>query len=140
MAKHVLKDGVLFVNGVDLSDHVQAMSVEVTRPEIDVTAMGNDYMDILPGIADATVTVTFFQDYAAAKVYATLQPLALSDTPFPIRMRASSAAISATNPEVQMNVLMYGFSPIGGDVGSANTLEVSFRNADQAGIVYDIVP
>lgn len=140
MAKHVLKDAQVVVNAVDLSDHVSAVTVETTRPEVDVTAMGADYMETMPGIPDATITVSFFNDYAAGEVYATLQPLSLTDTPFTVAVRPTTAAISATNPEMQMSALMYSFNPLGGDVGSANTTDVTFRNASQTGITYDVTP
>lgn len=73
MAKHVLRDAQVTVNAVDLSDHVSSVTIETSRPEVDVTSMGADYMETIPGIPDATITVTFFNDYAAGEVYATLQ-------------------------------------------------------------------
>lgn len=140
MAKHVLRDAQVTVNAVDLSDHVSSVTIETSRPEVDVTSMGADYMETIPGIPDATITVTFFNDYAAGEVYATLQPLSTTDTPFTVAIRPTTAAISATNPEMQMSSLMYTFSPLSGDIGSANTTEVTFRNASQTGLVYDITP
>ena len=140
MAKHVLKNAVVTVNAVDLSDHVQSVTVETSRPEVDVTSMGASYVETLPGIADATITVTFFNDFAAGEVYATINPLATTDTPFTIAVKPTSSAISATNPEIQMSALIYSWSPIAGDVGSANQTEVTFRNASQTGLVYDVTP
>ena len=75
MAKHVLTNAEVLVNAVDLSDHVSSVTIETTRPEIDVTAMGASYQEFIPGLADATFTINFFQDFAAAKTHATLQPL-----------------------------------------------------------------
>lgn len=140
MAKHVLKDAVVVVNSVDLSDHVSAVTIEASRPEVDVTAMGADYQEFIPGIPDATITVSFFQDFAAGEVHATLQPLSVSDTPFPVAIKPTTAAISATNPEIQMSALLYNYSPLAGDVGSANTMDVTFRNASQTGLTYDTTP
>jgi hypothetical protein len=140
MAKYVLKDAYVSVNSVDLSDHVSSVTIETTRDEVDVTAMGNDYKEILFGISDATATVAFFQDHAAGEVDATLFPLSTSDTPFPLAIRPNSGAISATNPEFQMSVLMANYSPIAGDVGSASTTDVTFRNAAQTGLVRDVTP
>lgn len=134
MAKHVLKDAVVIVNSVDLSDHVRSATIETTRPEVDVTGMGASNMEITPGIGDATITVEFLQDYAAGQVDATLWPLSTTDTPFNVDIKASSAATSATNPLYRMSALMYSYSPIAGGVGDANTTEVTFRNASQSGV------
>ena len=140
MAKHVLKDAQVVINAVDLSDHVSSVTIESARPEVDVTSMGADFMETIAGIPDATITVSFFNDYAAGEVDATLWPLASSDTPFTVAIRPTTAAISATNPEYQMSSLLFNYSPIAGDIGSANTTEVTFRNAAQTGLVRDVTP
>jgi hypothetical protein len=140
MAKYVLRDAMVVINAVDLSDHVSAATIETSRPEVDVTSMGADYMETVGGIPDVTITVTFFQDHAAGEVDATLWPLSSTDTPFTVAIRPTSAAISATNPEYQMSALMYSYSPISGDVGSASSTDVTFRNAAQTGLVRDVTP
>ena len=141
MAKHVLKDAVVTVNSVDLTDHVSSVTVETTTPEVEVTSMGDDFQSVIRGIPSAQITVSFFQDYAAAEVDATLWPLSTTDTPFPVAVKVTSAAISATNPEYQMaSALLMNYSPISGDIGSANTTEVTFINAGQLGIVRDVAP
>ena len=129
MAKHVLKDARVEINGVNLSDHVSSVTVETPRDEVEVTAFGNTAKQYAPGLKDATITVEFFQDYAAASVDATLAPLSDSDTPFQVRVRPTSAAVSATNPEWRMDSLLYDYNPIAGSVGEANTTSVTFRNA-----------
>lgn len=134
MAKHTLKDCVVVVNDVDLSDHVRSATIETTRPEVDVTGMGATNTEIVPGIGDATITIEFLQDYAVGEVDATLWPLSQTDTPFNVDVKASSAATAATNPLYRMSALMYSYSPIAGGVGDANTTEVTFRNASQAGV------
>ena len=140
MAKHVLKDAVVSVNAVTLTTYVQSVTVETSRPEVDVTGMGASAMEIIPGILDATITINFFQDYAAGAVDATIWPLATSSTPVTVAVKVASGAISATNPEYQMSSLVYSYSPVAGDVGSANATEVTFRNAASTGLVRDITP
>lgn len=140
MAKHVLRDAQVVINAVDLSDHVSSVTVESTRPEVDVTAMGADFQEVILGIPAASIAVSFFNDYAAGEVDATLWPLSQSDTPFTVAVRATAAAISATNPEYQMTALQPNYQPIAGDIGSANTTEVNFVNASQTGLVRDVTP
>jgi hypothetical protein len=141
MARHVLRDAMVTVNAVDLSDHVSSVTVETTRPEVDITSMGADFMETIGGIPDATITVSYFNDYAAGEVDATHWPLVGADTPFAVNVRVTSAAISSTNPEYQMpSALLYNYNPIAGDIGSANTTEVTYRNAGTLGIVRDVTP
>ena len=92
MAKHVLTNAEVLVNAVDLCDHVSSVTIETTRPEVDVTAMGATYQEFIPGLADATVTINFFQDFAAAKTHATLAAAR------PRRRRRSTCSSSRTRP------------------------------------------
>jgi hypothetical protein len=56
MAKFVLTNASVSVNGVDLSDHVQSVTVETTRDDVEVTAMGATYKSYLGGLGDANIT------------------------------------------------------------------------------------
>lgn len=136
MAKFVLRNALVTVNGVDLSDHVSGVTITTSRPEVDVTSMGDAFQAFIGGIPDATVEVAYFQDFAAAKVDATHWPLANSDTPFPVVVRPVNATGSATNPTFVMQALLLGdYQPVAGDVGSAATTTVGYRNAASSGIV-----
>lgn len=136
MAKQVLRDVRVEVNAVNLSDHVRSVTIESSRDEVDMTAMGASYRDIAAGLADATVTVTFYQDFAAASVHQTLQALFNApDTPFSLKLRPTTAAISPTNPEFQLTARLLTYNPIAGAVGEASTFDAQFRNAGTGGIV-----
>ena len=135
MAKHVLRAAHVSINSVDLSDHVRSVTISTNRPEVDVTSMGASFQEFVAGIPDATITVEFYQDYATGEVWVTHDTLYNSDTPFPIVIRPDSGAASATNPSFEMSALMMGdYSPLAGDVGSANMTSITYRNASQTGL------
>jgi hypothetical protein len=135
MAKFVLTDAFLSVNSVTLSDHVQKLTVETTRDDVDVTAMGASYKQYLGGLGDANVKVDFYNDFAAASVHATLYPLATTNTPFPVLCRPTSAVVSTTNPAFWLSCLMFGYTPLDGKVGDASTFSVEFRNNSALGLI-----
>ncbi len=135
MAKFILTDASVTVNGVNLSDHVQKVTVETTKDDVDVTAMGATYKAYLGGLGDANMQVTFFSDFAASSVHATLFPLSTTTTPFPVIVKPSSAATSTTNPSFWISALMFGYTPIDGSIGDASTMDVEFRNASQSGML-----
>src|SRR6266487_4345152 len=103
MAITVLTDAYVSVNGVVLSDHASKVTCEDMRDAVDVTAMGATNKAIAKGLGDAKITVDFFQDFAAGKVHATLQPLIGSTTPFAVEVRPTSGARSATNPAMLLS-------------------------------------
>lgn len=134
------RDAFVSVNGVDLSDHFSEITIETSRAENEITAFGAVNVVTVAGLGDATITGTVYQDFAAGEIDATLWPLSSSDTPFTVAVRATTGAISATNPEYQMSSLLFEYSPISGSVGSPLQSPVTFRNASQAGLVRDITP
>ena len=135
MAKFVLKDASITVNGVNLSDHVSSVTIESSFDEVDFTAFGSKYKEIGQGIGDATITLAVFQDFAAASVDATLWPLSQSGATFPVVVKPTSLAVSATNPSYTMTAVLLSFNPLAGAVGEASTTDVTLRNAANVGIV-----
>ena len=135
MAKFVLKDASVTVNSVNLSDHISSVTIESSFDEVDVTAFGSKYKEILQGMGDGTITLAVFQDFAAASVDATLWPLSQSGNTFSVVVKPTSAAVSATNPSYTMTGVLLSFNPIAGAVGEASTTDVTIRNAANTGIV-----
>lgn len=135
MAKAVLIDAVLTVNSVDLSDRARSITIEGVADEVELSAFQNDYKEFGQGLKDATVTVDFYQDFAASETDATLQPLWEAGSTFTVAVKGDDAATSDTNPEYSMTARMFSYSPIAGAVGEASTTEVAFRNAGTLGLV-----
>lgn len=132
MAKTVLTDASLTVNGVDLSDHCSAVAIEASADEVDVTGFTAAFRETMPGLQDATITATFYQDFASSEVDQTLWTLFTNGSTFSVVVKASTAATSSTNPSFTMTSRLYSYSPIAGAVGEASTTDVTFRNADQS--------
>lgn len=136
MAIFTLTDAFVSVNGVVLSDHANEVTVEDNRDEVDITAFGATSKAITKGLGDAKISVKFFQDFAAGKTHATLQPLIGSTTPVNIEVRATSAARSATNPAALMSGLLMTYNMLDGSIGDASEISAEFVNAAQAGLTY----
>jgi hypothetical protein len=126
------------VNGVDLSARGRSITVEDSRAAVDVTAFGAGYISEAKGLGTAAITIEFLQDFAAAQVHATLQPLIGSSTPINVEVRAVNAARSATNPGMVLaSALLFTYNPLDGAIGDAATFTAEFRNAPGgAGLTY----
>lgn len=135
MAKVILRDAFISVNGVTLSDHANEVSIDSEKDEHDTTGFGATSKEISLGLGDGSISMTFFQDFAAGSVDATLWPIHNGSTAVPIVVRPTSAAVSATNPQYTMTGVLPNYSPVSGSVGEPSTIEANFRNASQAGIV-----
>ena len=76
MSKFLLSDCKVVVNNVNLSDHAFNVDTPSTKEQVDVSGFSpTGAREFLPGQEDQTITIQFLQDYAAAKVHATLEPL-----------------------------------------------------------------
>ncbi len=134
MAKFVIKTPIVTVNGVDLSDHCSQATIETSFEDVDVTAFGSVYKQILQGLGDAKITLSLFQDFAAGSVDATLWPLSQSGATFPVTVKATNAAVSATNPRFDMTGVLLSYNPIDGSIGDAAATDVEISNASQTGL------
>jgi hypothetical protein len=135
MAKHVLTNAYITIDGTNVSDHVSQVTIEDSAEEVDLTGFGEPYREYGTGLKDANITATIFQDYAASSIDQLLYPLYSSGGTHSVVVRPTSSAKSATNPEYSMVSKLYSYSPLNGGVGEANTIDVSWRNAGTAGLL-----
>lgn len=125
----------LTVNGVDLSDHVREITIDMSADDLDATAMGAVSKAHAVGLRDDKIEVTFLADFAAAKVDATLFPLVGSSTPFTVACKPSSAATSSSNPSYTLSSLLFDYTPIDVSVGEISMPKVGFLPAPASSIV-----
>lgn len=117
-------DGILFVNAVDLSDWMRAGELRTTEETIEsARVMGQATKRNHKVIADWEFTARLTQDFASGAPHQTLNPI--KGTTVAFRYRATSAAISATNPEFQGNGIVIYDTPLAGAHGDEP--EVSLR-------------
>lgn len=116
---------VVTVNGVDLSDHVTAVTINQSFEELDVTKMGDTSRVYTKGLESGSVSISFLNDYATGEVAATLQSRwgLVTD----VKVKPLNQAISSQNPEYQMQVLVNNLTPVAGDVGSISTQDVTWN-------------
>jgi hypothetical protein len=135
MAVSVLTDAMVIVNGVTLSDHANSVTVTDTRDSVDITAFGAVNKAVTKGLGDASISIDFFQDFAAGKTDATLRPL-ISTGGIVVEIRPTSAARSATNPAAVMTGMLMNYNFIAGGIGEASTISAEFVNSSQTGMQY----
>ena len=141
MPQETLTDAFVSINSVDLSDHVDTVTISYSAELVEATVMGDTGRRRLAGLKDWSVAVTFNQDFDSAKVDATLFSL-VGAAQFSVAIRKSKTdAISATNPEFQGNGMIDGDYPvIAAGVGALNQASVTFVSADGVALVRDVTP
>jgi hypothetical protein len=100
---------------VDLSEYVTSITLTQTFDEVETTAMGSTAHTFAKGLEASTLQVDFLNDWAAAKVQATLQAAyGTSVTALVVPVRgAVTTTISATNPLYTVSILINNLTPVG---------------------------
>lgn len=116
MASFVLTNAYVSLNSVDLSDHVKSVKINYKAETPENTAMSVTSKTRLPGLKDWDIDIEFNQDYASAKVDATMFPL-VGAAAFAVAIRPDAGAQSTTNPTFSGNALLSSYDPVAGKVG-----------------------
>lgn len=133
MAKVVLRDCFIEVDGVNFSDHVSSVTVNLSKDEIDTTNFGGDGRERTHGLKDDSFELNFQQDFDADSVDETLYPLWDEETEFTVVVRPTAAVIGATNPEYSATCILLEYQPLAGAVGELSETSVTMP-AQRSGI------
>jgi len=122
-------DPYLLINAVDLSDHGYSATLEYGASMQNRNAFGDDTELFMPGLKSWSLTVEFYQDFAAGEVEATLWPL-VGAAAFAIEVRPNKTdGVSATNPDYEGNAVLETFPIIDGSHGDRAMITATFRAA-----------
>lgn len=132
MSTFPLIDARVEVNSVDLSDWVTGVTLPIQFDAKEDTAMGDLARSRVAGLQDSTIQIQFNQDFAAGGPDATIS--SIDGTTVVIKVRPTSGAISATNPEYVGSYLVTENNPFGNNVGDLATTSVSWPLSDPDGV------
>ena len=122
-----LNNGVgVKVNSVDLSDHVNNITLNRNFDELEVTAMGDSGHKMIKGLEASSLTLDFLNDTTSASVLATLQA-AWGTNVTVVLLQNKGTAVSATNPLYTMTCLINGTTDINGATGDLSTQSVTWN-------------
>jgi len=112
------------IDTVDFSASLAAVTLDISKEQLETTAFGDAARTYIAGLQDATVTFSFHQDFAASAVDATLH--AALGTEVAIMVKPTSDAVGTGNPSYSFNALVTQIVPFSSNVGDLATQDVSF--------------
>jgi len=122
-----LNNGVgVKVNSVDLSDHVNNITLNRNFDELEVTAMGDSGHKFIKGLEASSITLDFLNDTATSSVLQTLQA-AWGTNVTVVLLQNKGTAVSATNPLYTLTALINGTTDINGATGDLSTQSVTWN-------------
>jgi hypothetical protein len=113
------------INSVDISDHVSSVTLSQIFDELEITSLGDLAHKFTKGLEASTLSIDFFNDFAASQITPTLQA-AYGTTVTAVLIPVKGTAVSASNPLYTVSILVNNLTPINGDVASINNASISF--------------
>ena len=125
MAKLVILNANVTLNGTDITNNVAAVTLSTTAAEVPTTSFGSGgAVTRVSGLVDNSVTLSLHNDYNA--IDGLIQPLIGSTAVTMVVKPAGTAAASASSPHYTFSVLCTEFSLVNGAVGELNTADVTW--------------
>ena len=136
MAKFVATDVKTTINGQDFSDHIAAVTLDVTSDEIEVTSFGSAWRSRVGGLKDASITIDFHQDFATSGSGAVDQTIWNNfGSLATVVVVPTSGTVSASNPSYTGVFLVSQTQPYASTVGDLATMSVTWPAANGTGII-----
>lgn len=120
----VITNASVTIGGVDLSTYITKVTLTTSVAELETTAMGATAKRRIGGLKDSSVSLDFFQDFAASAVEATLYPL-LGATAAVV-VKPAGTTVGTANPSYTFNVLCTEWTPLDAQVGEISTASITW--------------
>lgn len=127
MGTVVYRQAYVWINGVDVSQHVREASLNFGSESLDDTAMGDTTRSHKGGLFDWSIDLTFHQDFAVGAVDATLWSLVGTTTC--IELRPLNSCSTSVNPSYTGIATLMTYTPLTGAVGSLLDVPANFQSA-----------
>ena len=124
MAKFAATDHSITINGSSFSTALQSVELMLEAAELETTGFGVTFRERIAGLKTGSVTLNFFQDFAASSVDATIFPLLGSNAT--VVVKPTSSATGTANPAFTAICLVTQYTPFSSSVGDIATTSVTW--------------
>ena len=131
----VVKNQFLSIGGSNISAYIKGATLTGEYDEVEVTAMGDDVHNAIPGLANWSIEVECNQSHTAAELDAIIWPLVGAAAASAIIMKPNGGTTSANNPKWTGQGRIFAYSPISGSVGDGATVSFTIKPGNGSMIV-----
>ncbi len=110
LSNSVVEIGATSASTTDITDQVTAVTVNFVVEALEDTAFGSTARTNTGGLQNNSASITLYASYAASESYAVLS--ALVGTKCFLRVKPTSAALSATNPGFELTSTFRSALPV----------------------------
>lgn len=120
MAKELLKNCVVTIDGYPLNNLANQVSITMDAEMVETTGFTDANRTYVKSFTSWSVTIGFFDDFADNALNEKVFDWALLNTPVPITIKKSNAAVSVTNPQFSGNVWFQNVPLLNAQFGQAS--------------------
>ena len=136
LSNSVVEIGPSSASVSDITDQVTAVTVNFVVEALEDTAFGSTARTNTAGLQNNSASITLYASYAASESYAVLS--ALVGTKCFLRVKPTSAALSATNPGFELtNTFLSALPVVNSNLGELAVYEIELMGGSY---VADITP
>jgi hypothetical protein len=129
MARLVLTDASVVVNGINLSEFITSVALSTSDDVVETTGMGTaGARSRVAGLADNSLTLEFNQDFATSAPEITINAIgsSLVGTNTTVVVKPTSAAVGASNPSYTFSCVVAEWQPLSAAVGELATVSATW--------------
>lgn len=129
MARIVLTDASVVINGINLSEFITSVAISTSDDVVETTGMGSGGARTrVAGLADNSVTFEFNQDFATSGPEVTINAVgsSLVGTVTTCVVKPTSGAVSASNPSFTFSAVCAEWQPLSAAVGELATVSATW--------------
>lgn len=135
MTKLLADDVYISVDGHDISDHCFNVSCPSTREQVDMSGFGGA-KEFQSGQKEDSITFSIINDFATGEVFDILLDLYQNDVQFTIKVRPTSSAVGANNPELSGTGKMFEFDGLNATLNQRAESPITVRPVTSAGFLW----
>lgn len=129
MARIVLTDASVVINGVNLSEFITSVAISTSDDVVETTGFGSGGARTrVAGLTDNSVTFEFNQDFATSGPEVTINAVgsSLVGTTTTCVVKPTSSAVSASNPSYTFSAVVAEWQPLSAAVGELATVSATW--------------
>jgi hypothetical protein len=129
MARLVLTDASVVINGVNLSQYITSVALSTSEDVVDTTGMASGGARTrVAGLADNSLTLEFNQDFDALGTEVSVNAVGASlvGTNTTVVIKPTSGAVSVSNPSYSFSAVVAEWQPLSGAVGELSSISATW--------------
>ena len=129
MARLVLTDASVVINGVNLSEFITSVGLSTSEDVVDTTGMATSGARTrVSGLQDNSLTLEFNQDFATSGPELTINAIgsSLVGTNTTVVIKPTASAVGVNNPSYTMSCVVAEWMPLSGAVGELSTISTTW--------------